>query len=157
MKRILGCELKFLWLSMCGLILHPGVHAQTCSGGMQSTPGSPGITIDSTSLGDNFRYPSSGVVTINYTPWSASGGNPQCYWGSSVAVVLDDGLTVPATNIPNSNTNRSGCQNLVYLSEVPFWGTLCANVLETLTPIEFSVEGGEAEEHGVPEGVGLRG
>jgi hypothetical protein len=34
---------------------------------------------------------------------------------------------------------------------------LCANVLETLTPIEFSVEGGEAEEHGVPERVGLRG
>lgn len=38
-----------------------------------------------------------------------------------------------------------------------FGSTLCANVLETLTPIEFSVEGGEAEEHGVPEGVGLRG
>jgi 7,8-dihydropterin-6-yl-methyl-4-(beta-D-ribofuranosyl)aminobenzene 5'-phosphate synthase len=35
--------------------------------------------------------------------------------------------------------------------------TLCANVLETPTPIEFSVEGGEAEDHGVAEGVGLRG
>ena len=34
---------------------------------------------------------------------------------------------------------------------------LCANVLETPTPIEFSVEGGEAEDHGVAEGVGLRG
>ena len=34
---------------------------------------------------------------------------------------------------------------------------LCANVLETPTPIEFSVEGGEAEDHGVSQGVGLRG
>jgi hypothetical protein len=34
---------------------------------------------------------------------------------------------------------------------------LCANVLETPTSIEFSVEGGEAEDHGVAEGVGLRG
>lgn len=36
-------------------------------------------------------------------------------------------------------------------------GALCANVLETPTPFEFSVEGGEAEDHGVAEGVGLRG
>ena len=39
----------------------------------------------------------------------------------------------------------------------PVTVTLCANVLETLTPFEFSVEGGEAEAHGVPDRGGLRG
>ena len=60
------------------------------------------------------------------------------FWGALAGAVL----SIPA------NAIGWFCYNLV---------PLCANVLETPTPIEFSVEGGEAEEHGVPEGVGLRG